>query len=89
MYIATDGGSALDGTRCYSTGLNYGSYGSVQVYDVEGSDNAVNSDNCYDLGSTGTGREYIFVTYQETVLNYLIRFIKAVYRHTRWLSLLT
>jgi len=53
MYIATDGGSALDGTRCYSTGLNYGNYGSVQVYDVEGSHNIEDSDNCYDLGSTG------------------------------------
>jgi hypothetical protein len=60
MYIATDGGSTLDGTSCYSTGLNHGQYGSVQVYDVEGSDNVEDSDNCYDLGSTGILENYPF-----------------------------
>jgi len=60
MFIATDGASALDGTSCYSTGLNYGNFGNVQVYDVEGSDNIEDSDNCYDLGSTGTLQDYPF-----------------------------
>ena len=68
MFINTNGGSALTGDLndggdgCYSTGLNYGTYGSVTVWDVEGDVSKPNpaSDNCYDLGSTGLLESYPF-----------------------------
>ena len=62
MYIATDGGSALTGEQCYSTGLNRGQYGEVTVWDVEGDTTSPNPapDNCYDLGSSGLLESYPF-----------------------------
>ena len=89
MFINTNGGSALTGATsssldvingninvgdgCYSTGLNYGTYGSVTIWDVEGDPSKPNpaSDNCYDLGSTGLLESYPFnpITISCTDLN--------------------
>jgi len=62
MYIATNGGSALNGDECLVSSLQYGTYGDVQVWDVEGDVSSPNPapDNCYDLGSTGTLTDYPF-----------------------------
>lgn len=62
MYIATHGGSALNGNHCLVSSLQYGTYGDVTVWEVEGDTSRPNPapDNCLDLGSSGLMADYPF-----------------------------
>ena len=60
LYIATNGGSALDGDACLLSGLVNGTYGDVTVREVESDAPNPAPDNCYDLGSTGLMKDYPF-----------------------------
>lgn len=60
LYIATDGGSALNGDACLLSGLVNGTYGEVIVREVEADAPNPAPDNCFDLGSTGLMQDYPF-----------------------------
>lgn len=62
MYVALDGGSALNGDSCQISSLVHGTFGDVTVWDVEGDASRPNPapDNCLDLGSPGVMESYPF-----------------------------
>ena len=62
MYIATNGGSALNGNQCEVSILQEGTYGDVIVWEVEGDTSSPNPapDQCPDLGSSGIMDDYPF-----------------------------